>query len=83
VIKHGASQLPIDVHYDKWSRFENFLKFAEKKEIRDRLKEFDPPSLTNYLDPETIENITKMRKKPPLPTKMKSKQDDHSGEEHR
>ena len=59
--------LPIDLHYDKWSRFENFLKFAEKKEFRDRLKELDPPPMSNYVDPSTIDSITKARKKPPLP----------------
>ena len=57
-------QLPIDIHYDKWSRFENFLKFAEKKEVRDRLKELDPPPLSNYVDVQTIDNIKKARKDP-------------------
>ena len=61
---HQNKQLPIDVHYDKWSRFENFLKFAEKKEVRDRLKELDPPPLSNYVDVQTIDNIKKERKDP-------------------
>jgi hypothetical protein len=42
------------------------LKFAEKKEFRDRLKELDPPPMSNYVDPSTIDSITKARKKPPL-----------------
>ena len=56
--------MPIDESYEKWSRFENFLKFAEKKEVRDRLKELDPPPLSNYIDPSTIESINKARKNP-------------------
>jgi hypothetical protein len=55
--------LPIDIHYDKWSRFENFIKFAEKKELRDRLKELDPPPISNYVDVGTIDDIHKMRRK--------------------
>jgi len=54
---------PIDLQYEKWARFENFLKFAEKKEIKDRLKELDPPPMTNYVDPDTIENIMNKRRK--------------------
>lgn len=50
-------QLPIDIHFEQWNRFENFLKFASKKEIRDRLKEFDPPSMENYIDPDVIDKI--------------------------
>ena len=61
---HQNRQLPIDIHYDKWSRFENFLKFAEKKEVRDRLKELDPPPLSNYVDVQTIDNIKKAKKDP-------------------
>ena len=37
--KQGA----LEAHYSKWNRFENFLKFASKKEVRDRLKELEPP----------------------------------------
>ena len=32
--------------------------------MRDRLKELDPPPLTNYLDPATIESINKAKKDP-------------------
>lgn len=74
-------QLPIDLHYDKWSRFENFLKFAEKKELRDRLKELDPPPISNFVDPSTIESITKARKKPPMPQKPKDQA--APGEDHK
>ena len=52
------------MHYDKWMRFENFLKFAERKELKDRMKELDPPSLLNYVDPSTIDAIKKHRKDP-------------------
>jgi hypothetical protein len=69
------------LHYDKWSRFENFLKFAEKKEVRDRLKELDPPPISNYIDQETIESIAKARKRPPLPGKPKK--EEAPGEAHR
>ena len=55
---------PIEESYEKWLRFEHFLQFAEKKELRDRLKELDPPPLSNYLDPATIESIEKARKDP-------------------
>ena len=54
----------IEESYEKWSRFENFIKFAEKKELRDRLKELDPPPLSNYIDHSTIENIQKARRDP-------------------
>ena len=57
-------QLPIEQHYDRWMRFENFLKFAERKELKDRMKELDPPSLLNYIDPGTIDAIKKHRKDP-------------------
>ena len=60
----GAKQLPIEESYEKWSRFENFLKFAEKKELKDRLKELDPPPLSNYVDSATIDSINKARKDP-------------------
>jgi hypothetical protein len=69
------------LHYDKWSRFENFLKFAEKKEIRDRLKELDPPPISNFVDPATIESITKARRKPPMPGKQKK--EENAGEDHK
>ena len=57
----------IDSAFDQWNRFENFLKFASKKEVRDRLKDFDAPDFAEYIDPETIEKIEKARKKPPKP----------------
>lgn len=59
----AQGSLPIDNHYDKWSRFENFLKFAEKKELKDRLKELDPPPISNYVDVGTIDNILNQRGK--------------------
>ena len=31
--------------------------FAEKKELKDRLKELDPPPVSNYIEPATIDNI--------------------------
>ena len=56
------------MHYDKWSRFENFLKFAERKELKDRLKELDPPSYS---------------KRPPSGQRQKATKDQKaSGTEH-
>lgn len=55
--------MPIENVYDKWTRFENFLKFAEKKEVRDRLRELDPPQMSNYIDPTTIDNIMNKRRR--------------------
>jgi hypothetical protein len=55
--------LPIDRQYEKWARFENFIKFAEKKELKDRLKELDPPPVLNYIDPSTVDDILKKRRK--------------------
>lgn len=49
--------MPIEIHYEQWNRFENFLKFASKKEIKDRLKEFDAPLIENYVDPSVIDKI--------------------------
>jgi len=63
--------MPIEVAYDKWSRFENFLQFAEKKEVRDRLREFDPPTMSNYVDPATIDAITGARRDPASLVKKK------------
>ena len=64
----------IDKTYDKWNKFENFLKFASKKEVRDRLKEFDAPDLANYIDPDTIDKINKTHKAPPfVPGRKQSK----------
>jgi hypothetical protein len=44
------------------------LKFASKKEVRDRLKEFDAPAVSNYIDPDTIDKIN-AAKKPPRASK--------------
>ena len=52
----------IDKQYDKWARFENFLAFAEKKEVKDRLKELDPPPMSNYIDPSTVDDIIGKRR---------------------
>ena len=60
----AANKLPIEKSYEQWSRFENFLKFAEKKELKDRLKELDPPPMTNYVDGATIDSINKARRDP-------------------
>lgn len=54
----------IDKQFDQWNRFENFLKFASKKEVRDRLKEFDAPAISNYIDPDTIDKINAAKKPP-------------------
>ena len=51
----------IDRSYDQWNRFENFLKFAQKKEVRDRLKDFDAPDVSNYIDADTVDKITAER----------------------
>lgn len=40
------------------------MKFASKKEVRDRLKEFDAPALSNYIDPDTIDKINAAKKPP-------------------
>ncbi len=55
--------MPIEKQYEKWARFENFLKFAEKKELKDRLKELDPPPVSNYVEPATLDNIINKRQK--------------------
>lgn len=55
--------MPIEKQYEKWARFENFLKFAEKKELKDRLKELDPPPMSNYVEPATLDNIMNKRQK--------------------
>jgi hypothetical protein len=62
------------------------LKFASKKEVRDRLKEFDAPALSNYIDPETIDKIM-AAKKPPRGAKStnvnkKKVMDVNAAEEH-
>jgi hypothetical protein len=55
----------IEKGFEQWNRFENFLKFASKKEVRDRLREFDAPDIANYIDPDTIDKIN-AAKRPPL-----------------
>lgn len=45
------------------------MKFASKKEIKDRLKEFDPPSLENYIDPDVIDKIRAASKPPQVSRK--------------
>ncbi len=57
--------MPIEVHFEQWNRFENFLKFASKKEVKDRLKELDPPPIENYIDPDVIDKI-RAASKPPM-----------------
>ncbi len=66
----GNNQLPIEVHYNQWNRFENFLKFASKKEVKDRLKELDPPPLENYIDPDVIDKIRAASKPPQVKRKQ-------------
>ncbi len=45
------------------------MKFASKKEIKDRLKEFDPPALDNYIDPDVIDKIRAASKPPQVARK--------------
>lgn len=61
--------MPIEVHFEQWNRFENFLKFASKKEVRDRLKELDPPPMENYIDPDVIDKIRAASKPPTVQRK--------------
>lgn len=72
--------LPIEQQYEKWMRFENFLKFAEKKEVRDRLKEFDPPPVSNYIDAGTVENIVNKRRKTQRPITGKKANQNNAGD---
>jgi hypothetical protein len=51
--------------------------------VRDRLKELDPPPLSNYIDPTTIDNIEKARRKPPKPGQAKPKKDENAVVEHK
>lgn len=41
------------------------MKFASKKEVRDRLKEFDAPDVRDFIDPDTIDKINNTHKLPP------------------
>lgn len=68
----------IDSAFNDWNRFENFLKFASKKEVRDRLREFDAPDLANYIEPETIDKINACKKQPVIITKKKKGVTDES-----
>lgn len=45
------------------------MKFASKKEVKDRLKELDPPPLENYIDPDVIDKIRAASKPPPVQRK--------------
>ena len=74
--------MPIDIHYDKWARFENFIKFAEKKELRDRLKELDPPPITNYIDVGTIDSIHGARRKQGTKPPKAPRADENNNQEH-
>lgn len=71
----------IDDSYEQWNRFENFLQFASKKEVRDRLKEFDAPNVANYIDPDTVDKINATHKQPPhlRPKNLKSDQPKNDG----
>lgn len=50
----------LEVTYDKWNRFENFVKFASAKEVKDRLKEVDPPPVEHYVDGDVVYKIKEM-----------------------
>ena len=50
----------LEVTYDKWNRFENFVKFASAKEIKDRLKEVEPPPVEHYVDGDVVYKIKEM-----------------------
>lgn len=50
----------MEVTYDKWNRFENFVKFASAKEIKDRLKEVEPPPVEHYIDGDVVYKIKEM-----------------------
>lgn len=60
--KQGHPNKAIDKSFEQWNRFENFLQFAQKKEVRDRLKEFDAPDVANYIDADTVDKITAERR---------------------
>jgi hypothetical protein len=60
----------IELVYDRWNRFENFVKFASNKEKRDRLKEVEPPPVEHYVDADTVYKIREMGQgRPPRITK--------------
>lgn len=53
------------------------MKFASKKEIKDRLKELDPPPLENYIDPDVIDKIRAASKPPNVPRKTIAQKSDN------
>jgi len=57
--KNNANRV-LEVTYDKWNRFENFVKFATTKQIKDRLKEVDPPAVEHYVDGDVVYKIKEM-----------------------
>jgi len=73
---------PIETHFNSWNKFENFLKFADRKQLKERLKDFDAPAMAEYVDPELLEKIEKSRKPPRMPSKGKKVVVD-AREEHR
>lgn len=90
--KQSHPNKAIDKSFEQWNRFENFLKFAQKKEVRDRLKEFHAPDVANYIDADTVDKITAERRPKALAGTIKkgqSKQKDEkqlkkeAQEEHR
>eukprot|EP00344_Euplotes_crassus_P001761 CAMPEP_0197001352 /NCGR_PEP_ID=MMETSP1380-20130617/6069_1 /TAXON_ID=5936 /ORGANISM="Euplotes crassus, Strain CT5" /LENGTH=357 /DNA_ID=CAMNT_0042418981 /DNA_START=394 /DNA_END=1464 /DNA_ORIENTATION=- len=60
----------IEVTYDKWNRFENFVKFASNKEKKEKLQQLDPPPIEQYVDGDTVYKIRGMGQgRPPRVTK--------------
>jgi len=53
----------IENQYKKWNKFDNFVNYAEKKELKDWLKEFDPPPLKEYVGWDVYESIKNQNKK--------------------
>lgn len=66
-----SSKGPIEVHFNNWNRFENFLKFADRKEIKEKLKDFDAPSFKDYVDPDLVEKIVGTGRPPVILNKKK------------
>lgn len=73
---------PIETHFNNWNKFENFLKFADRKQLKERLKDFDAPNVQEYVDPEIVEKIAKNRRPPKQPGASKKVVVD-AREEHR
>ena len=59
------------------------MKFASKKEVRDRLKEFDAPDFADYIDPDTIDKINAAKKPPRQPKKKSEKTEEQQREDVR